>query len=160
MALDFRVDIKNEQVKRLLDVAPDKVRMRLRQLVEGAAIDVQREMRIKAPIAVTGQLRGSVRYAFDPARLRAVVEPVAKYAPGVEYGQPPHMVSVKQGTPLWQWARLKGINPQALQYSIERKGTKPHPFVRPTYDKMKPKVERDIAAGISKLAEELDNGKL
>jgi len=154
----LRVD--DQQVVRLFQRAPAAITLRLRQLVEGGAIDVQREMRIAANVGVTGNLRRSVRYRFNPWKLEAVIEPAAQYAEPVEYGSRAHYVSVAEGTPLRAWAKLKGINPYALQASIAKKGTKPHPFVEPTYRKMKPKVEGDVIHGLSRLVEDMDNARI
>ena len=55
MPIGFRVD--NAEVLELFARAPTAVKRRLTQLVEGGAIDVQREMRQQAPVAVTGYLR-------------------------------------------------------------------------------------------------------
>jgi hypothetical protein len=148
--------IEDAAVRQLFQRAPQMVSTRLKTLVEASAIDVQREMRIAAPVAVTGQLRGSIRYVVSPLRIQAVIKPEVNYAEPVEHGSKPHLVSVAEGTPLRAWAKLKGINPYALQHSIAKKGTKPHPFVEPTYRKMKPVVEADIAAGMTRLVEELN----
>ena len=156
IALGVEIDAK--EVTRLFKSAPEVTTRRVRQLIEGSAIDVQREMTIAANVGVTGNLRRSVRYKMNPAQLEAEIKPDANYADAVEYGTKPHYVSVRPGTPLAQWARLKGINPYALQRSIARKGTKPHPFVKPTYNKMRPRVINDIATGMAVLAKELDNG--
>jgi phage gpG-like protein len=155
-AMQIRID--DRELRAMLGRAPEVVAVRLRQLVEGSAIDVQREMRIAAPVAVTGQLRNSITYVLHPRDLRAEIGPNVNYGAPVEYGTKPHRVSVAPGTPLRKWAQLKGINPYALQNSIARKGTKPHPFVAPTYRKMKPRVESDIAKGIAKLVEDLSRG--
>jgi hypothetical protein len=154
MQIGFKIE--DAKVRQLFERAPAAVTTRLKSLVEAAAIDVQREMRIAAPVAVTGQLRGSVRYVISPAQIQAVIKPEVEYAEDVEFGTKPHHVSVAQGTPLLAWAKLKGINPYALQKSIERKGTKKHPFVEPTYWKMKPVAQADITAGMSRLVEELN----
>jgi len=154
------ISLDDRQVVRLFQRAPGAVTLRLRQLIEGAAIDVQREMRIRANVGVTGNLRRSVRYTFNAAALRAVIEPAAQYAEYVEKGTRPHMVSVAEGTPLRAWAKLKGINPFALKASIARKGTKAHPFVEPTYKKMKPKVEGDIRRGLIRLVEDMNNARV
>jgi Bacteriophage HK97-gp10, putative tail-component len=151
------IAVKDENVRRLFERAPQLITRRLKSLVEASAIDVLREMRIAAPVAVTGQLRGSIRYVVSPLRIQAEIKPEVNYAEPVEYGTKPHLVSVAEGTPLRAWAKLKGINPYALQASIAKKGTKAHPFVEPTYRKMKPVVEADIAAGMTKLVGELNN---
>src|SRR4051794_15076468 len=118
MQIGFRLD--DAQVRRLVQQAPAAVLNRLRQLIEGAAIDIQREMRIQAPAGVGGGagLRGSIRYKFSPLALRADVGPNVPYAAAVEEGSRAHWVSVREGSPLRRWAKLKGLNPYAVQRSI------------------------------------------
>ena len=86
MQIGFKLD--DAQVRRLVERAPATCLNRLRQLVEGAAIDVQREMMIQAPVGVGGGagLRGSIRYTFSAAQLRADVGPNVPYAEAVEQG--------------------------------------------------------------------------
>ena len=84
MPIGFRVD--NAEVLELFARAPTAVKRRLTQLVEGGAIDVQREMRQQAPVAVTGYLRRSVQYRFSPGLIQAIIEPQAKYAAAIEEG--------------------------------------------------------------------------
>ena len=158
MQVGFSLD--DLEVRRLFERAPEAVSVRLRQLVEGGAIDVQREMRIATNVGVTGNTRRSVRYTFNALQLSAVIEPTAENAEALEKGSPPHFVSVAEGLSLRDWANLKGINPFALQRSITKKGTQAHPFVEPTYHKMKPKVENDIATGLSRLVEDLNNARI
>lgn len=160
MPLAFAVKVDDRAVIDLFQRAPDVVKLRLRQLIEGSAIDIQREMRIAAPVAVTGDLRRSIRYTFSAAKLQAEVGPTVNYADDVESGTKPHLVSVAEGTPLRAWAKLKGINPWALQRSIAKKGTKKHPFVEPTFEKMKSKVEGDIISGLNEMVGGLQDGKL
>lgn len=154
------ITVDSRQVEEMLARAPVATKRRLRELVERGAIDIQREMRIAANVAVTGDLRRSVRYTFNTATLSAVIEPTAKYAAAVENGSRPHFVSARPGTPLSRWAISKGINPYAVAKSIAKKGTKPHPFVQPTFNKMKPQVERYIERGVAQLAQEMNDGRL
>jgi hypothetical protein len=154
--LGFKLD--DAQVKRLVERAPAAVLNHMRRLIEGAAIDVQREMRIQAPIAVTGQLRGSVRYKFNAMALRAEISPNVPYGSAIEEGRGPRKVSVAEGSPLRKWAEFKGLNPYAVQKSIAKKGTKANPFIQRTYNRMKPIVEKDIEEGMVALIRSLDNG--
>lgn len=151
-----RVDIDDTSVQEMFGRAQVELKTKVRQLIEGAAIDIQREMRLVAPVAVTGDLRKSVRYSFSVAQLRAEVSPNVPYARDVERGGKPRYESVKPGSSLRKWAELKGLNPYAVRNSIAKKGTKPHPFVEPTYDKMKPKVEADVRDGIASMVEGLN----
>lgn len=158
VAIDISVDDK--RVRRLFERAPGAVRLRVRQIIEASAIDTQYEMRRDAPVAVTGQLRASIRYKVAPMGLQAEVRPHADYADEVEFGRGPGPVSVAQGTPLRKWAEFRGLNPYAVQSSIERKGTRPHPFVRPTFIKMKPRVERQAKEDMKRLIGDLRDGRI
>jgi hypothetical protein len=123
----MRITVDDRQVRQLFERAPDAVTRRLKKLVEAAAVDVQREMRIAAPVAVTGQLRGSIRYIVRPLRIQAEIKPEVQYAEFVEAGTRPHLVSVAEGTPLRAWAKLKGINPSSawLRLPTAMRGMRP-----------------------------------
>lgn len=150
------ISVDDAQVVAMLRGAPEILRRRTSELVEGAAIDVQREMRIQEPVGVKGQLRGSTRYTFIPELLSAEIKPTVDYGPDVENGSKPRYVSVKEGTPLRAWAEFKGLNPYAVQAGIKKKGTRPNPFMARTYNRMKPIVERNIVDGIADAVRELD----
>jgi HK97 gp10 family phage protein len=139
----------------MLAQSPEQTKRTVHQLLEKAGIQVMAEMRLHAPVAVTGDLRRTVHYVFQ-ADGAVAVEPTASYAEYVEKGTKPHFVSVKPGTPLYRWAMQKGIPPFALKASIAKKGTKPHPFIQPTYDIMEPKVQRLFSEGIDALIGQLN----
>lgn len=159
-AYQLGITVQDQKVVAMLASAPTALSTRLRQVIERAAITVQREMIQEAPIAVTGDLRRSIHYEVAPSVFQAVIEPDIVYAGSVEAGGPPRWVSVKPGTPLEKWAKLKGLNPYAVQRSIARKGTQPHPFVKPTYEKTKDEVEAGIEVGITQVLQEISNGGL
>lgn len=154
----FQIVVDDTVVSRMFDKLPAAVVTRIGRLVEGAAIDVQRQMRILAPVAVTGQLRRSITYRYSPATLSAVIEPSVDYAADVEKGTRAHYVSAAPGSSLRAWAQQKGLDPYAVQGIIALRGTRKHPFVAPTFEMMKPKVESDIAAGIADVITESGNG--
>jgi hypothetical protein len=154
---EVAITIDTASLRRLLARAPEATSQRIRTLLEGAGITTQGIMRIKAPVGATGDLRRTVRYFFRQADTVAV-EPAAGYAEPVEKGTRPHWTSAKEGTPLWRWARQKGIPVYAVQRSIAMKGTKPHPFMDATAMQAEPIIKRDFDAGISGLVEELNNG--
>lgn len=159
-AIAISLDFDDKQVRHLFQAAPGAFQRRSKQLIESAAIDIQRTMIKNAPIAVTGDLRRSVRYSLDLGRLQAIVQPDVEYAERVEKGGGPVSLSAAPGTPLAKWARLKGLNPWAIRASIAKKGTKAHPYVKPTYAEMKPKVEADFEAGINDLIREANDGRI
>lgn len=150
------IKVDSRQVEIMLKAAPGKVSDRLKRVLNVVSIETQREMRIKAPVGVTGDLRQTVKW--EVLGLTATIGPTAKHAEYVEKGTKPHWTSARPGSPLYKWAKLKGISPVAVQRSIARKGTKPHPFVEPTFTLMEPRIIRRLGAEIDALVVELSNG--
>lgn len=160
MSSDVFLTLDSKDVQRVFRAYPEAATRRLGQLVEAGTIDVQREMAINAPVGATGDMRRAVKYKIDRFMMRGEVTPTTPYAAAVENGSRPHFVSVKPGSSLRKWADHKGINPWAVQASIAKKGTKAHPFVKPTYVKMKPKVESDIIQGFNQFVQQVDHGAI
>lgn len=158
-AISLRVESK--EVQALFKLAPERVQSTLFTLISLASIETQRIMRINAPAGVGGGsgLRGSIKVFLDRTHLSGTVEPQAPYAVPVEKGSRPHWASVKDESPLAKWADLKGINRFALQRSIAARGTKPHPFIGPTENQATPVIQSILERGVSKLTEELNNGR-
>lgn len=151
----FVLDVNSNAVIEMLQSAPKEADKTIHSLLMGAGIDLTAALRRVAPVGTTGDLRGSVHYFFSRSDT-VTVEPTAKYAGAVEYGSRPHWTSVRPGTSLYAWATQKGISPYALQRSIARKGTKPHPFLEPTYRIMEPKINDDFEKGIDNLMRQLN----
>lgn len=160
----FRMTIDADDVLAVLRKFPEATRKRVTELVEGSAIDVQRELIAAAPVGVGGGagLRGSVRYKLKVSGqgIQAEIMPAVSYALDVEEGTPPHWTSVAEGSSLRAWANLKGVSPYALQRSIAKKGTKAHPYVKPTYDLMQPVVSKQLIRGITSFVQEVNDGRL
>ncbi|WP_151531510.1 HK97 gp10 family phage protein [Rhodococcus erythropolis] len=150
------ITVDSAQVRKMLEIAPERVRTRLKRVLNVVAVETQREMRIKAQVGVSGDLRQSIKQ--EVTGTTAIVGPTAKYAEAVENGSRPHWTSVKPDTSLYKWAKAKGISPYAVQRSIAYKGTKAHPFVAPTVTLMEPRIQRRFDTEIEKLTEELMNG--
>jgi hypothetical protein len=158
---NIRVVVDSQDVEEMLHRAPAKVKSTLQSLVLRSLIETQREMRKNASVGLGGGrgLRGSIRFFVSRTGLSGTVEPTAKYALPVEEGSRPHWVSIKDGSPLKEWADLKGINAFALQRSIAVKGTKPHPFVKPTSLTMTPRIYEIFNKGVSTMIGDLENGR-
>ena len=113
-----------------------------------AAYTAEREMKknIKQNKSVyTGRLWDSMR----SEQIRPMVWGVGsqvKYQWYLEYGTRPHRPPFK---PIFEWARLKNklygesgkakayLLAKAVMKTIETKGTKPHPFIRPAFETVK-----------------------
>lgn len=149
------ISVDAVQVEAMLRAAPGRVNARLKRVLNLVSIESQREMRIKTNVAVTGDLRQSVKW--DVTGLTATIGPTAKHAEFVENGTKPHWTSIRPGSSLYKWATLKGIPPGAVQRSIARKGTKAHPFVEPTFTLMEPRIIRRFDKEMGDLTRELSN---
>lgn len=147
---NVKITVDDRRVREMLAKAPEETALTVHQLLERNGIQVMAEMRRQVSVGVTGDLRRTIHYVFRGTG-EVAIEPQAKYAEPVEKGTRPHWVSVKPGTPLYRWATQKAINPYAVQKSIAKKGTMPHPFIQPTYDIMEPRVRRDFNEGIDAL---------
>lgn len=154
----MQVRIDDREVRRVFTAYPHAATRRLNGLIEDSAIDTQREMRMAVNVGATGDLRRSIGYKTQPASLSATIGPSAVYAEWVEKGTRPHWTSARPGSSLHKWATHKGLNPYAVQRSIARKGTKKHPFIAPTYRKMRPRVERLVVSGMARFIKEVDRG--
>ena len=154
--------VDDKAVRRVFAQAPQRAVARMGQLIEGAAIDIQREMRMRVNVGATGETRRSINYRIGGRGLEAEIKPQLdqRRVAALEYGSRPHWTSVRPGTSLYRWATHKGINPFAVQRSIARKGTKAHPFIEPTYRLMAPRVNSDIVRGMAKFAQGLDSGAI
>lgn len=147
----------SRMVQAMLRKAPELTRATVKELLTASGIITMGLLRMNMPVGATGDLRRGGRYYFRDSETVAV-EPVSKYAEAVDKGSRPHWTSAKAGTPLWRWATQKGISPYAVQRSIAKKGTRAHPFMRPTYEQAQPEVRRIFDNGIATLAARLNNG--
>lgn len=133
------------------------------RLIRAGAIDIQREERIQVNVGASGELRRSIGFELHPERLSAEVGSTLERAIFLEEGTKPHWTSIDPGTDLYKWAKHKGFDEDGmrmLQLSIAKKGTKAHPFVAPTFKKMKPVVIRDIERGFLRYIDEVNNGRV
>ena len=110
-------------------------RKKLERACEGIAFDIQEELKgrlTKEHGKDTGGLQANIQVRVVGYNEIEISMPVVgKY---LEYGTPPHFPPVDA---LEGWARRKLGNADlkwALAYSIARRGTRPYPFIRPTFE--------------------------
>ena len=150
----MRVKIDDRAFQTALKRAPDTIKQGTHSMLERAGIQTQGIMRRRVNVGVSGELRKSIRYSFENF-LTISVYPAAKHAAPHEYGTRPHWVSVKRGTPLYQWSRMKGINPYAMQRAIAKKGTRPHPYLKRTLLDVDGEVLDDFNRGMNRIIEKI-----
>lgn len=157
----IRIDAKGP-IDMLL-AASIKLRPALLKELASVSEYVKGVMKDKVNVGVGGEasgLKGSIGIKIDPANLAAEIKPGLPYGDALETGSRPHWVSAKPGSPLALWAELKGINVYAIQHIIAVRGTKPHPYIQPTYDETAPVVAERFAAGIKLYTEEFSHASL
>jgi HK97 gp10 family phage protein len=150
MATTYSITVDSVGVVGLLTKLGESMRPAILEQLGIVSMLVRDVMKEKAPDAF-GNLRDSIGYKIVPETLTSEIKPDAPYGDAVETGTRPHWISVSPGSPLEQWALFRGINPYAVQRSIAVKGTKAHPFIKPTYDEVAPEVNAKFAEGIAKL---------
>jgi hypothetical protein len=112
----------------------------LNSALHNASYFVKEEMKNRAPEGVGGAngqgLKNTIGIKIDAVAKTAEIKPTVPYADAVETGSKPHMPPTDPDGSLAQWCEMKGLNLWAIAMSIKRKGTKPHPYIEPTYQAM------------------------
>ena len=155
MASDFTITVDASGPIAMLEAAGHDLKPALLEELATTSEMVKEVMKNHAPDAF-GNLHDSIGFKIVPELLTSEIKPSADYADAVETGSRPHWVSAKPGSPLEQWALFRGINVYAVQHSIAVKGTKPHPYIQPTYDEVAPTVSDRFALAIAKFIGGLD----
>jgi len=130
---------------------------RIEQAIEGgireSVLLVEREVVLEIErdkLEVEGDLKSSI--VSDVDGMRASVSSDKEYAPWVHEGTQPHWAPIQ---PLRNWVQRKfgesgddlERTARAVQASIAKKGTKPHPFMKralETWQKKLPRILRDL----------------
>jgi hypothetical protein len=104
----------------------------------------------------TGGLSNNIGVTYT-AMESAEIKPTDQvpYADAVETGSQPHIPPAGPDSALAQWCELKGLNVWAVAKSIARKGTKPHPYIEPTYQEVKQPVAEKFSMGVSQYIERM-----
>lgn len=157
MAGSVTIEVNAAEVVAMLDIAASKLRPVIIEQLAVVSEIVKEVMKLKASVGVGGDdgLRGSIGYLVDTANLVSEIKPAVAYADAVETGSKPHWAPHGPDSSLAAWCKLKGLNVFAVAASIAKKGTKPHPYIIPTYEETAPQVSTAFAAGIGTFVEGL-----
>ncbi|WP_148667404.1 hypothetical protein [Arthrobacter sp. Hiyo1] len=123
--------------------------------LHNASYFIKEEMSSRAPEGVGGVngqgLKHNIGIDIDPALRTAMIKPnnSIAYADAVETGSRPHRPPAGPDSSLAQWCEMKGLNVWAVAKSIELRGTKPHPYIEPTYQATKGPVAVMFSEGIA-----------
>lgn len=124
-----------------------------RWLLESATL-TKDEMSARAPEGVAGAmgqgLKNHIAITHNPGKMTAEIKPdnTIAYADAVETGSRPHMPPVNPDGALAQWCEMKGLSLWAVAKSIARNGTRPHPYIEPTYVAVQSRVQSSFAEGV------------
>lgn len=154
MATAIKIKVDDAQLRRALQVAPNKIINAMHRSLNRSAVQTQRyfrEVLTEHGNVYTSHLRRSVHFQFKN-KLSVTIEPEAKYADAVEKGTRPHKVSIRE---LEGWAKFRGINVYALQKSIMHKGTKAHPYEADTAKRAIQFATNDMQTQMNKAIKEI-----
>ena len=116
-----------------------KVGSIVRDLLTKSASGIERKAKQLAPVD-TGRLKASIAHTVGAGNVPmwAMTGTNVKYARPVEYGTKPHWAPLRafQG-----WAQRHHANEAAVWWSVGKKGTKAHPYLRPAFEESKPDIE-------------------
>lgn len=152
------IDIEIPGLGRLLDTfreAGDYGVTQLKRALNRGAILVQRAERLEAP-RDTSNLAANINI-IDLGPMETMISPKANYAEAIHRGRLPG--SAPPVSALESWARRKGINVYAVQKSIQRKGTKPNPFVARAWDAIQDNVNDEFTVAADNVADYISKGR-
>lgn len=140
------IQIDDRQLRKLYKQYPQQIDDAFKRILSDGSIIVQKELREAAPVGVTQDLSRKIQRTVS--RTQARIRPMAGYTYWVENGRgagkmPPWSGSA--GEDFRKWVALKmgsSVPPFVVARAIAKKGTKPQPFVEPTFKRTQPMVIR------------------
>jgi HK97 gp10 family phage protein len=130
-----------------LESMADGVQDALDRAVQKTALQVERSAKQKAPVD-TGTLRASIQIAPDGVAAYLVGTSV-EYAPDVEFGTQPHVITPTDAEAL----RFEGSGGDIVYaQSVDHPGTPAQPFLRPAIREHESDLVENIRAAIDDLS--------
>jgi hypothetical protein len=102
--------------------------------------------------AAYGQgVKNNIDATYDEVAQTVMVKPNSNvpYADALETGSRPHWPDMNPDGARAQWCELKGLSLWAIGATIAKVGTKPHPFIEPTYNVVKGPIARLFQDGVA-----------
>lgn len=149
--MNVSVKIQNlKEVQAALKKSPKIVSKHINKAIDRSITRIMEEGKINSPSGFGHQLK--TNWEKRVSTLRGETYPNVNYAIYVHEGTRPHWTSVKN---LEGWARVKGVNPYAVQRSIAMKGTKANPFLRKAVDSVEGEINNIFKDRLSDALEEV-----
>jgi HK97 gp10 family phage protein len=129
-------------------------------LFSETAREIRKAARSLAPRGATGNLRQGIRMRRNRRRMtvRVYAGAPAFHAHLVEYGRKPGKMPspLEIAQEIGPWAGFKGIyvDPFVLARAIGKKGTRPHPFMRPAAAQHLPALNAKVAQVVDRVSRE------
>ena len=120
---------------------------------------ITQAMKHNVPRGATGDLSKSIASEVDERNLVGRVGldyPGKNYGKYVEKGTGPHWAPIRA---LERWAEQRGISPYAIQRSIAQKGTRPHPFFWPAYERNKDFIKKQFSKALKYIVKDIGHGQ-
>lgn len=157
--MKLSIELDSAQARAAFEKAPAVMDRSLIRALDRAGQEVAREERRAAPKAFS-TLTQSIRVAKD-AKFSRLIAPDVNYARYVEEGTKPGKMPPRQALEPWLKFRA-GISGRELRNRsfllaryIQRHGTKAHPFVAPTAEKMRGRVLALLREGVDRGVREI-----
>jgi hypothetical protein len=150
----------NEKLTALAEAVPKVAKTR----IVAGAVSISKKAQDKCPVGVDGFLRSSIGPQYGRDFLSAEIGPgmvgehkdKVPYGVFVEFGTGPH--TSKEGTEkfvesMLLWGRRKGFDEGivwAIIQHIRKYGTKPHPFLFPAWEEVRPDFVKKLAEDLNR----------
>jgi HK97 gp10 family phage protein len=133
------------------DAAPGLINKAVAKAMNKAGESIAGYAAGKAPRDTEKMAKGiTVTKKATESNLETIIAPQDKYAVFVEKGTRPHFPPPKA---LEGWASRHGINPFAVTIAISRRGTKPHPFMKPAAEEAPGMLSTEVTNAIKNVLE-------
>lgn len=152
--VDFIITMDAEQVEAAMTAAAERFPRYVNSWLVQAGTLTREEMasRVNEGIgAMSGQgIKHNIDADLDEATQSVMVKPNSNvpYADALELGSAPHRPPTFADSSLAQWCDMKGLNVYAIAATIAKVGTKPHPFIEPTYRVVVGPIARLFSDGV------------
>jgi len=139
-----------DAMAKLLKEAPAIMQEELSKAVTALALFIEGEAKHNCPVD-TGNLRASIHTVVE-SLFEAYVGTNTQYAPDVEYGTDPHVITARNAKAL----HFFGKNGPVFARSVKHPGTTAQPYLEPAYEAGRKRSKRVFDAAMQRAMKRLE----